>query len=73
MAETKKTVTPEETKTPTVRVRLPLLEGGENENIDQTEIVTVNGKPLLIKRGELVDLPVPYYLALKASGAYKDI
>lgn len=70
MAETKKPAATTEVKEPTVRIRLPLLEGDDTENIDQTENITVNGSTLLIKRGELVDVPVPYYLALRATGKY---
>ena len=70
MAETKKPTVNFTTVEPTVRISLPLLEGGDTENVDQTENITVNGKTLLIKRGELVDIPVPYYLALRATGKY---
>lgn len=54
----------------TVRIQLPLLDGGDTENIDQSVPVTVNGKTLIIQRGQVVDLPVPYYLVLKQSGKY---
>lgn len=73
MAETKKPVATIEAKEPTVRIRLPLLEGDDTENIDQTENITVNGKTLLIKRGEWVDVPVPYYLAMRATEKYTNI
>jgi hypothetical protein len=53
-----------------VRIQLPLLDGGDTENIDQSVPVTVNGKTLIIQRGQVVDLPVPYYLVLKQSGKY---
>lgn len=54
----------------TVRIQLPLLDGCDTENIDQSVPVTVNGKTLIIQRGQVVDLPVPYYLVLKQSGKY---
>lgn len=58
---------------PTVRIMLPLLEGGDTDKVDQTENATVNGKTMVLKRGVWLDLPCSYYLALKQSGRYPNI
>lgn len=54
----------------TVRIQLPLLEDGDKEKVDQTVPVTVNGRTLIIQRGQVVDLPAAYYLVLKESGRF---
>lgn len=49
MAETSKSE-----KNPTVRVKLPRLNG---HNANQDEFFSVNGKNYIIKRGEYVEVP----------------
>lgn len=46
------------------RIFLPLLED-EDGKADQTENVTINGKVLIIKRGEYVNVPQNVFVALK--------
>lgn len=70
MSDTAKKTAPAEVKEATVRIMLPLLDGGDTENVDQSVPLTVNGKNLIVQRGQVVDLPVPYYLVLKQSGKY---
>ena len=71
MATTTKTGTPvfNTAEEATVRIQLQLLDG-DADNVDQSVPVTVNGKTLIIQRGQVVDLPVPYYIVLKQSGKY---
>ena len=72
MAEVKKSNVPDGYKA-TVRIQIPLLEDGDTEKIDQDVPITLNGKTLIIKRGEVVDLPVDYYLVLRESGRFNNL
>lgn len=59
---------------PRVKVYLPLLEDeGAAGSVDQTVPITINGKTLIIKRGEKVELPVSYYIVLKESGKFPNL
>ena len=64
------TATPIEEKvdtTPRVAIRLPLPpEADAGMKIDPYEHVTINGEPpVLVKRGELVEVTVPVFLQLR--------
>ena len=56
---------------PTVQVFIQPIEnsGEEGMDVDQYEHVTISNETgsekLLIKRGEFVEIPVPFYIALK--------
>jgi len=63
-------VTPIEEKvdnTPRVRVLIPFPEADDTSlKLDPYEHVTINGeKPIYVKKGEYVDVPVPVYLQLR--------
>ena len=57
----------EEKKVTTVRIMLPLQpETNSGLKLDPYEHVTINGNaPIMIKRGEWVDVPVPVFLQLR--------
>lgn len=58
----------------TVRVRLPMLEEEKPGSVDQTEVVQCpsknRGLPLIIQRGEYVDIPIWAFEILVHSGRY---
>ena len=60
---------------PRVRIMLPLPpETDSGLKLDPYEHVTINGEnPVLIKKGEWVDVTVPVFMQLKESGRYPNL
>ena len=58
-------------KNANIRIRLPLVGGGEDSmNEDVCEYVTINGTTTQIRKGEVVAVPYPIFEAIYNSGRY---
>ena len=68
------TIAPEDRMT---YVTLPLLDEEKPGSVDQTEVVQCSGKnggrPLIIQRGERVEIPIWAFEILVHSGEYKTL